>query len=789
VRPLRLEIEGFTAFRYPVDLDLEALDLFAITGPTGAGKSSLIDAMCYALYGRVPRVTNEVTSLISQGMDRLQVTLEFRAGDERYRVFRETRRKGAPNVRLERCEGGDWIPMVDRARDVNAQVSEIVGLDYEGFTRSVILPQGQFQEFLAGSAEKRRAVLRSLLRLEVYDRMRERASGMARDLKTRGEERRRVLSELAEATPENVERLESERARAEAQIEALKGQVDALDMAVTSAVHLNQARELLSRKEAEAQDALAQYARTKQLVDEGDAGVRLLDESLESLRGRLEANAYDPESHRALGVALERVRALAQTKAAVEQTTKAFDDASRQAANAGAAAEKAAKAHEAAEASLQEAEAAREEAQQHNLAASVQKGLKVGDLCPVCGEKIAKLVAHKNSDLDGAEKRFGAARKAEAEARASFSAASSVQVKASTSAEALGVQLVELQGRLEEHATGVAEVLPAGVESTVSAVNAALNMQQAALQERGALEREAKTTQLERDTKLLALAGAQKEMATLEVRNLAAAEALEEAEAELEKARDALERSLGESSGRSQDTRWPEAHTALREGRDVALVLKRRQAESQQERDGLQQRVGQLGTRVERMKQDLERAKVLREELAAMEKEYNVSADLAQMLGAAKFQQFLQYEALQTLARDGSKRLEELSSGRYKLQIDDKGAEFEVIDQWNADQSRSVKTLSGGETFLASLALSLALAESLPGLAASRRVVLDSIFLDEGFGSLDPDALERAAEALDALRSEERMVCIVTHLQELAQRLPARVVVTKTESGSSLAVV
>ena len=113
------------------------------------------------------------------------------------------------------------------------------------------------------------------------------------------------------------------------------------------------------------------------------------------------------------------------------------------------------------------------------------------------------------------------------------------------------------------------------------------------------------------------------------------------------------------------------------------------------------------------------------------------------MLGAAKFQQFLQYEALQTLARDGSKRLEQLSSGRYKLQIDDKGAEFEVIDQWNADQARSVKTLSGGETFLASLALSLALAESLPGLAASRRVVLDSIFLDEGFGSLDPDALDR----------------------------------------------
>jgi len=781
VRPLRLEIEGFTAFRYPVDIDLEALDLFAITGPTGAGKSSLIDAICYALYGRVPRVTNEVTSCISQGMDRMQVTLEFRAGDERYRIYRETKRKGAPNVRIERSESGDWLPLSDRARDVNGQVTDIVGLDYDGFTRSVILPQGQFQEFLAGSAEKRRAVLRSLLRLEVYDRMRQRAAGISSELKTRLDERRRVLSELGEATEENVERLEAERAAALEAIGALKEQVEALDVAMTSAVAVNQARDVLSKREAEAQEALTLYARTKLLADEGDAAVAKLDERLEGLRASLDANAYDPGLHQALGVALERVKALSQTRTTIDQTTKAFEDASRQAKNAGAAVEKAQAAHEAAEVAMHEAEAARTEAQRHNLAASVQQGLKVGDACPVCGEKITKLVAHKSSDLEAAEKRFTAARKAEAEARGSLMNASRVEAKASSDSEGYEKQFAGFQARLEEQEAGVEEVLPAGVGATVAAVSAALNGQQAALQEKQALERDLKTTQLERDAKHAALAGAQKEMAALEVRRLHAAEALEAAESALEQSRSALEIALGE--------RWPEAHTALREGRDVALVLRRRQSEAQQERDEKQRLAGQLETRVERMKQDLERAKTIRGEVTAMEKDWNISTDLAQMLGAAKFQQFLQYEALQTLARDGSKRLEELSSGRYKLQIDDKGAEFEVIDQWNADQSRSVKTLSGGETFLASLALSLALAESLPGLAASRRVVLDSIFLDEGFGSLDPDALEHAAEALDALRSEDRMVCIVTHLQELAQRLPARIVVSKTESGSSVAVV
>src|SRR5207247_6719862 len=70
----KLEIEGFTSFRSPTCLDMTELDLFAVTGPTGAGKSSLIDAICYALYGRVPRVTNEVAACISQGMERMRVS-------------------------------------------------------------------------------------------------------------------------------------------------------------------------------------------------------------------------------------------------------------------------------------------------------------------------------------------------------------------------------------------------------------------------------------------------------------------------------------------------------------------------------------------------------------------------------------------------------------------------------------------------------------------------------------------------------------------------------------------
>jgi exonuclease SbcC len=232
---------------------------------------------------------------------------------------------------------------------------------------------------------------------------------------------------------------------------------------------------------------------------------------------------------------------------------------------------------------------------------------------------------------------------------------------------------------------------------------------------------------------------------------------------------------------------WQDVATALGSGNDVALLLTRRAESARQAQTDAAVAVGQLQVEIEHVERDIQRAAVMRKELAGLKKEHDVAADLAQMLRADRFQAYVQQEALGVLAADGSKRLEQLSGGRYRLQVDAKGQEFEVLDQWNAD-SRSVRTLSGGETFLASLALSLALAESLPGLAASRRVVLDSVFLDEGFGSLDTEALDRAADALDALRGENRMVCIVTHLQELASRLPARIVVTKTESGSSVSV-
>src|SRR5437016_5240240 len=153
MRPLRLELKGFTAFRDPAEIDFTGLDVFAISGPTGSGKSSLLDAFTYAIYGRVERVGDRVSQLISQGQPSMSVRLEFEVGRDRYRLARRTNTKGITKVMLEHLVDGEWKQAgegSDRVRDVEQALQRIIGLTYDGFTRSVLLPQGRFAEFLVG---------------------------------------------------------------------------------------------------------------------------------------------------------------------------------------------------------------------------------------------------------------------------------------------------------------------------------------------------------------------------------------------------------------------------------------------------------------------------------------------------------------------------------------------------------------------------------------------------------------------------------------------------------------
>ncbi len=140
--------------------------------------------------------------------------------------------------------------------------------------------------------------------------------------------------------------------------------------------------------------------------------------------------------------------------------------------------------------------------------------------------------------------------------------------------------------------------------------------------------------------------------------------------------------------------------------------------------------------------------------------------------------------ALEELAARATARLFEMSGSQYSLVLEDRA--FSVRDHANADELRSARTLSGGETFLASLSLALALAESTAELAPEGAPQIESIFLDEGFGTLDPHTLDVVAGAIEELGTSGRMVGIVTHIRELADRMPVRLEVTKTSGSASV---
>ncbi len=183
--------------------------------------------------------------------------------------------------------------------------------------------------------------------------------------------------------------------------------------------------------------------------------------------------------------------------------------------------------------------------------------------------------------------------------------------------------------------------------------------------------------------------------------------------------------------------------------------------------------------------ESLERRAALEGERATAGRAERVARSLGTHLKADHFERWILDEAHDRLLEGATQQLAVLAGGAYSLTVDDR-RQFAVIDHANADTVRLARTLSGGETFLVSLALALALADQIAELAAGGAVRLESIFLDEGFGSLDADTLETVATAIEELGAQGRVVGVVTHVRELAERLPVRFEVRKGPGGSTV---
>ncbi|MEZ4300111.1 MAG: SMC family ATPase [Polyangiaceae bacterium] len=225
MRPLKLKLSGLRSYREEQEVDFEDAGLVAILGDTGAGKSSLLEALTVALYGTSTWDAREIKQLISDGLNTMQVSLTFRAEGKVWRVERAVSRGTYPPARhtLERLEeGGERL---DKKDAVDARIRQLVGLDYDAFLRSVVLPQGRFAALLTAKQAERANILKGILRLERLDQVREQAIDARQRMepveRTLREERGKLLPDPVGAEAEAEERMAAAARQRDAAITTL----------------------------------------------------------------------------------------------------------------------------------------------------------------------------------------------------------------------------------------------------------------------------------------------------------------------------------------------------------------------------------------------------------------------------------------------------------------------------------------------------------------------------------------------------------------------------------------
>ncbi|MFC0212069.1 AAA family ATPase [Paenibacillus chartarius] len=346
MRPITLQIAGLQSYRELQEIDFTQLTdagVFGIFGPTGSGKSSVLDAITLALYGKVERAPNGTQGIINQAEQTMSVSFTFELsrpdGADRYRVERQFKRTGDVTVnqtvsRLLRFSPEGTVVLADKAGDVSAQVQELLGLSMPDFTRAVVLPQGKFAEFLTLTGKDRRMMLQRLFRLEAY------GDQLAA----------KVAAKLKEAEVELKELAAEQQGLGDASAEAL----------AAAAERVAEAERMVLQVREELAAAEAVYDELKQLVawqrEQAD-----IDSQLERLRER-EPDVLRMEQRLALAEQAERLRPYVEQLAEAREQAQAGEARAAQAEAGYAEAERTASAarggQETAAAALAEQEAA-----------------------------------------------------------------------------------------------------------------------------------------------------------------------------------------------------------------------------------------------------------------------------------------------------------------------------------------------------------------------------------------------------------------------------------------------
>ena len=849
--PVKLKLSGFLSYRNPVELDFSTFGLACISGHNGAGKSSLLDAITWSLFGQA-RKRDE--ALINLQSDAAEVIYTFDYEGDRYRIQRTMPRGKKKALEFQIQDGEAWRPLTEHTmRATQERIEKALRLDYETFVNAAFFLQGRADQFTQQNASKRKEVLSSVLGLEVWDEYKTRTAARRREIEQELDKVDGRIAEIdAELTEEDARKgrlaeLESELGRLvaarkaqESVLENIRRLTASLDEQRKLAEKLAEALERSKASQAAIQSRLAEreierdrYADLMARADEVDAAHKAWKESRETLAKWEETAAQFHERDAKRQPFLQEINA---EKARLEQELALLEKQSVESGEQRVVMGDLEKEIELAEKDLEEAEKRilerdafiKEQAvtrekyaalqventqfkkEMDALRARIEEFAAIETAaCPLCGQDLSE--EHRAETLAQMEKDGKAkgdqyrANTAEMNAiyeevqdyairNTQYESVDKEYLSTSTKLAQLQERLVALQEKAEKWAEEgekrlieIRDILEK--ENFSKNARAKLAVVDAELKKLGydakshdaARKEEKELRQIEEDHKSLENARSTLKPLEEEIENLnqqitKMGEEIDQQKAEHDEVQAVLMAAESEA---------PDENAAYAE----LLVMQEQENQLNQEVGAARQKVSVLD--------DLR----IRKTGLASQREDFASAighhkKLERAFGKDGVPALLIEQALPEIEEKANDLLDRLSDGQMSIRFvtqaaykDAKRDDLkETLDIQISDSAgvRDYEMFSGGEAFRVNFAIRLALSKVLSQRKGAR---LQTLIIDEGFGSQDAQGRQRLIEAINQVREDFEKILVITHLESLKDAFPSQIIVEKIEGSSVFQVI
>lgn len=752
MKPLSLTLCGWGPYEKMEQVDFSVLGqrgLFLITGPTGSGKTTMFDGIAYALYGEVSGSIREKDSLRSDfaGADTATyVNLSFTHKEKEYRIVRNPR-YDRPKLRGEgfttEMESGELYQgealLATGSTQVTEAVKLLLGLDYHQFKQISMIAQGEFQQLLMASSKERTQIFRDIFQTKLYDTIAATLTARVKQIAGKVEEKKYRAEEITatfrmenpgwqELIGKKNRNYEKITRMAEQELLELKEKKEQQDI-------------LLSEQEQDYKKCLQQLEQWKQqnlLIAQYEKDCARLAE-LEAEKERLGSQNRElkleyqklPAMQKKLEEEMQRLRMLGERKKSLEQ----WVDYSRR---LGKKQEEYLKLDEIARQKKREYEW-QDDCYRKAAAGIIARDLKDGMPCPVCGSPDHPVPAKTSQDLPD-EKQLK-------QLKLNYEVSWQTSMDAQNQAATLLGTLTSLESQLKD------KTLTADGEQGLELLNNQI--------------RESET----------------------EVRN------------RNKQIRDITEQY---QNGQIHLEKIKASYTQMKAGLKVPKEKEQKSIAGLSEQlTHMEQKRRQISREKEQVSGRLSGNKnalgMLREHIAqkeTLEQEYGILREVERAANGYNdrnlvFEQYVLSVYFDDILHAANQRLSMMTDDRYELyrlpQSKDRrmkeGMEIEVLDQYTG-KKRSVRSLSGGESFKAALALALGTSDVVQSYAGGIQV--ETLFVDEGFGSLDTESLNQAIGILTTLSGGSRMIGIISHVEELKEQIENQIVIEKTAHGSRI---